>query len=211
MKNAGCRKGSRTKASLHPRLLPKTVGGAGRTPVRVQPALQKEVKPRMTHPDGTGYIRGLYTFDDVSAEIRDFLEQKFFLKADDRAHVALKLLLTDQLDFDAPTRGGWSRFLMTLLHRNPEGIERTRRRVIEGLPEILRRNYDSIRDRADSNTVDEFVASLTNRDIDTTTLIVLNKIMDSGLVGMALNRMGWGVIRVNRSRYPLLTSDRLSF
>ncbi len=105
----------------------------------------KEVKPRMTHPAGAGYIHGLYTFDDVAPEIRDFLEQQFFLKADDRAHVALQFMLTDQLDFDALTRSAWSRFLMTLLHRNPEGIERTRRQVIEGLPEaleLLRKNYD---------------------------------------------------------------------
>jgi Protein of unknown function (DUF4238) len=123
----------------------------------------------------------------------------------------LHFLLNDQLDFDAPTRTAWSRFLMTLLHRNPEGIERTRRQVIEGLPEaleILRKDYDSRRDKADPHTFDEFVASLTNRDIETTTLMVLNKIMNSELVGTALGRMDWAVIRINRSRYPLLTSDR---
>ena len=171
----------------------------------------KEVKPRMTHPAGAGYIHGLYTFDDVAPEIRDFLEQQFFLKADDRAHVALQFMLTDQLDFDALTRSAWSRFLMTLLHRNPEGIERTRRQVIEGLPEaleLLRKNYDFMRHQADPNTFDEFVASLTNRDMETSTLMVLNKIMNSELIGTALGRMGWGVIRINLSRYPVLTSDR---
>jgi Protein of unknown function (DUF4238) len=171
----------------------------------------KEVKPRLTHPDGTGFIRGLYTFYDVAPAIQDFLEQQFFLKADDRAHVTLQLLLTDQLHFDAPTRSAWCRFLMTLIHRNPEGIERTRRQVIEGLPEaleILRKDYDSMRHQADPNTFGEFVASLTNRDIETSTLMVLNKIMNSELIGTILGRMRWGVIRINHSRYPLLTSDR---
>ena len=55
-----------------------------------------------------------------------------------------------------------------------------------------------MRDQADPNTFGEFVASLTNRDIETSTLMVLNKIMNSELIGTALGRMGWGVIRINR-------------
>jgi hypothetical protein len=31
----------------------------------------KEVKPRRTYPDGTGYVRGLYTFRELSAEMRN--------------------------------------------------------------------------------------------------------------------------------------------
>jgi hypothetical protein len=49
----------------------------------------KVVKPRRTYPDGTGYERGLYTFEGLSPSVADFLEQQFLLRADDGAYYAL--------------------------------------------------------------------------------------------------------------------------
>lgn len=52
----------------------------------------KTVVDRMTDPDGTGYVRGLYTFDTHSLD-GSFLERKFLLKVDNDANRALKQLL----------------------------------------------------------------------------------------------------------------------
>jgi hypothetical protein len=52
----------------------------------------KAIKPRMTHPDGAGYIRGLYTFSGLAPAMVDFLEEQFFRGADDRASGALREL-----------------------------------------------------------------------------------------------------------------------
>jgi len=97
----------------------------------------KEVKPRMTHPDGTGYVRGLYTFGDLPPGTADFLEQRFLLRADDRAYAALCLLLADNVDFDNDTKSAWSRFLMTLFHRNPERIAHLKTSLTTNLPAEL--------------------------------------------------------------------------
>src|SRR2546423_574699 len=63
-----------------------------------------EVQPRMTYPDGTGYQRGLYSFPELPPAIADFLEHRFFKRADDGAHDVLQLLLSDKLDFDINLR-----------------------------------------------------------------------------------------------------------
>jgi len=41
------------------------------------------VKPRRTHPDGTGYLDGLNTVDGLPPEEAQFLEDVFFKIADD--------------------------------------------------------------------------------------------------------------------------------
>ena len=44
----------------------------------------KEVKPKRRFPDETGFIRGLYLFPYLAPAISNFLEDKFFRRADDR-------------------------------------------------------------------------------------------------------------------------------
>jgi hypothetical protein len=165
----------------------------------------------MKFPDGTGYQRGLYTFRELPPAIADFLERRFLLRADDRAQDVLQLLLNDKLEFDVHMRSMWSRFLMTLIHRSPEGVERLKKTVVDDLPmamEKLRPRYAEMRKNDDEPTFDEFCSSFSQADLEGSTLIVLQKVMNSELLGTALNSMRWAVIRVNRSRYPLLTSDR---
>jgi len=56
----------------------------------------KIVKPRRTHPDGTGYVRGLYTFDRLRPEDADLMEKDFLLRADDGASTVLRGFLSGQ-------------------------------------------------------------------------------------------------------------------
>jgi len=95
------------------------------------------VEARLTHPAGTGYVHGLYTFDELNGESRNFLEDVFLLKADDGASVALHRLLKNDLNLDAELRSAWSRFIMTLLCRNPEAIQRLRTKIATELPSTL--------------------------------------------------------------------------
>src|SRR6266568_845983 len=172
----------------------------------------KAVKPRMTFPDGTGYDRGLYTFDELEPAVADFLEQKFLLRSDHRAHEVFQLLLTDQLQFDVDRRSRWSRFLMTLIHRSPEGVARLKRAIEDDIPaamEKLRVEYAESRHEDGKPTFAEYCASLfSGADLQGTMLVAFQRVMNSELLGTALNGMRWAVIRVKHPRYPLLTSDR---
>lgn len=169
------------------------------------------VEPRLTHPAGTGYYRGLYAFDKLNDEAKNFLEEVFFKKSDDQASVALQRLLKCDVDLDATLKSAWSRFIMTLFYRNPETIQRLREKVATGLPSTLSKlkaAWETARRESDPPTFEEYAAAVPDHDIEQATLMVLQKIMDSARVGQHLNDMTWRVVKFHRLRYPLLTSDR---
>jgi hypothetical protein len=171
----------------------------------------KVVRPRMTHPDGTGYVRGLYEFGYLTPELTNALETRFLLRLDHKASTALAMLIQRKVDLDDATRSAWSRFLMSLIFRNPETIERLRNQIDEKYPadwERLRHEYHSIRRPGDPETFDEFKTLVKNRGIDRVSLGLLQSVMDSERVGTQLNRMVIGVYEADDVRYPLLTSDR---
>jgi hypothetical protein len=73
---------------------------------------------------------------------------------------------------------------------------------------MIELHYDEFRTENDPATFEEFQYSYTQADVDQLQLHVLSRIMDSELVGSALVRMCWGVIRTHTSNHLLLTSDR---
>lgn len=171
----------------------------------------KGVKTRRTHPGGTGYVRGLYTFDELNDEARNFLEDEFFLRADHKASVALQRLLKHDLNLGDELMSAWSRFIMTLLFRNPEAIQRLRTKIAIGLPSALgelKAAWQTARREGDPHTFEEYAAAMPRRDVQQATLMLLRSIMDNERIGQFLNSMIWGVLTFNRLRYPLLTSDR---
>jgi hypothetical protein len=171
----------------------------------------KLVKPRMTHPSGTAYVPGLYTFDDLSPQEANHLEQIFFAFADDRACLVLRRMIAGDLNFDGPAKSAWSRFIMGLMFRNPEGVQRAKQAIAEGVPQALehfRQRYNDLRRESDPTTFDEFLASMHGDAIQRVTVSYLQRIMDSELIGTQLNRMIWTVSVLHDLRFTLLTSDR---
>jgi hypothetical protein len=79
------------------------------------------VKPRRTYPDGTGYIKNLYTFSALRPELANYLEDHFFLRVDDQAAIVMQRLLRGDVEFDNPSKSAWARFLMSMFYRSPEG------------------------------------------------------------------------------------------
>ena len=171
----------------------------------------KGVEARSTYPGGTGYAHGLYTFSDLPQAAATFLEDHFFRRSDDAAHAILQELLQDRVNLDADKRSAWSRFIMTLFHRSPEGVARIRQRVLDGYPvqlERMREQYPTLRHPGDPATFDDFLTTVTDATFQELTLRVLQQSMDSRTIGNHINNLQWGVIRVHRLDYTLLTSDR---
>jgi len=169
------------------------------------------VKPRRTHPDGTGFIPDLYTFASLNPELANFLEGKFLRQADNRAAIVLRRTLKHDLDFDEPTRCNWSRFVMTLFHRTPEGLDLIRQRLEQHLPrfvEDIRERYAELRRNIDPENVADFISKWGTAESDEISLCVLHHVMDSEPVGTLLNRMVWAVITFDDRHHPLLTGDR---
>lgn len=171
----------------------------------------KKVVPRRTHPDGTGYIRGLYTIPDAPPEAADYLETEFLKKADDLASRALRRMLDGKMQFPPDMMSAWSRFILSLLHRTPEAMERALTRVSTGYAEEIEAvgiRYASLRGPNDPETIEEFKQTVMPFAIRRFLVEHVISIIDSENVCVALSNMTWGVMTMHQQRFSLLTSDR---
>ena len=85
----------------------------------------REVKAKRTYPDATGYEMDLYTMPGLPVGSEDYLESAFMSRVDQLASDAIKLLLEGRDNFTATIKSGLSRFIMSLLHRDPESLRQT--------------------------------------------------------------------------------------
>jgi len=170
------------------------------------------VKPRMTHPKGTGYAMRLYSVDGVAPEHRNAVEERFMRKTDQLASDALQLLLKgDGRAFTVETKSGWSRFIMSLMQRNPQKVEWARRNL-RGLysQELAKReaDYDRLRGPADPPTFAEFKARMDATAIDIASFQLVQTMIDMPNVGQFINGMSWSITTVPQNSPTFLTSDR---
>jgi hypothetical protein len=171
------------------------------------------VKPRRTNPDGTGYVHGLNRIPGLPPHETDFLEDYFFKLTDDLAAKALKILLSGDRDlqFSVKVKSGWSRFITSLIMRNPEAVERSMReakRLYDEARTELYADYEKHRKPDDPSTYEEYAAKHSANPAGRGGAILLQKIIDSPLIGNWINNMRWIVLRAHNPKFSLLTSDR---
>lgn len=172
------------------------------------------VKPRLTHPDGTGYVRGLYRLPDAPSGKEEVIETKLMRSIDDWAAKALQRMLEDGTSagrLDTRPALGWCQFLYSLIVRTPEHLLLIKQKLAEMSPEILesvRDEYDDLRTPNDPPTFDEYKARFYNKPIAVPPPRVLINILSSKRVAKGLATMKWVTKRVADARHTLLTSDR---
>ena len=170
------------------------------------------VKPRKTHPDGTGYVDGLNTVEGLPPAEARFLEDVFFQIADDAAARALKILLSPPpWTFTTKERSGWSRFIMSLMVRNPEALQRYKEVAAaifkEALPHI-EANYANERGPDDPPTYAEYAQRHGPNPAARTIVRVVQSLADNAELGRRINSMRWTVLSAANPKFELLTSDR---
>ena len=108
-------------------------------------------------------------------------------------------------------RDGWSRFIASLMMRNPEMLARNmlaaRALYEEALPD-LHADYARHRKQADPPTYEEYCAIHSPNPAGRGGAILLQKIIDNPDLGNRVNSMRWKVIEAYKPMIPLLTSDR---
>jgi hypothetical protein len=170
---------------------------------------QNKIFRRWTHPDGTGYVRGLNTIDGLPPAIANAIEDKFLQRADDLASQCLDQYLIGNLEVSHDLKSGWARFMISLLHRPPERIkylkEELNRRYKDLLDE-LGVKYQEHRKPTDPITFEEYERQ--RNPSGRAYAAFFQDIVDSEKVGTALIRMHRGLVKLNTARFPLLTSDR---
>jgi hypothetical protein len=170
------------------------------------------VKPRRTHPDGTGYVDGLNTVEGLPPAEARFLEDVFFRMADDTAAQALQILLTPPpWNFTTKIKSGWSRFIMSVMVRNPESMQKYKEVAAaifrEALPRI-EAAYAKDRKPNDPLTYADYAELHGPNPAARTIVRAIQTLSDNKQLGRQINSMRWTVLSNMNPEYELLTSDR---
>jgi Protein of unknown function (DUF4238) len=191
--------------------LKRWVGNDGRLCMYIRPRPRHRVKTYWKHPDATGYAEDLYAIPGADDETANHLEGRFLNRADNDAADALDLLENERgPGLDVRLRSGWSRFMMRLLHGNPEMVSMWRSKAAEVAAEAenrFRANYTSLRRSTDPEAYEDYPHKAPELYAAQTTVLTLQTMMDNKQLGEQLNRMAWVVVPL-RGSYSLLTSDR---
>lgn len=168
---------------------------------------------RRVHPSQAGFKTDLYRLpgdhkDDMAAQL---LEWGFFSHVDNDAARALAILHSEApANWASDTRSGWSRFLLSLLHRTPRHWDRLldelARLDAEALPEIQAK-YEELRQPTDPETFDEWVARRDPAYIQKARYKILARAIDNAELGTRINNIEWRVHDLSKSDRALLTSD----
>jgi hypothetical protein len=163
------------------------------------------VKTRSPHPDGTGYVRGLYAIDDLDPKVVNAIEDMFLKPSDGMAAEALQCLLRE-VPFTHPTRmrHAWTRFLLSLLIRYPEAVVQMKRQLRENVEQI----YHRTRQPDEPETFAEYEAKLGTNELARVHGKLMMDLMLDSKMGRLIFGMHWGVVAFTSHRHELLTSDR---
>jgi Protein of unknown function (DUF4238) len=171
-----------------------------------------QVKARRIHPDGTGYVHGLNTIPGVPLHDAQYLENVFFKFTDNYAAIALRVLLSDPpWHFSPEIRSAWSRFLMSLIVRNPESVEKHRaaaESLFKSILPMMEAEYPKYRTARDPETYMEYSRIRSGNLAGRIFSRLLQSVIDSEFSGSRLNSMRWIVLHDPKPKHLLLTSDR---
>lgn len=164
---------------------------------------------RRTYPAGTGYERGLYNFELLPENARNLLENAFLGEVDGRANLALQSLLRGDANISVDLRQSWTRFVMSLFHRNPEKITRLRKGIEDELPPTIAK-VEALWPQANGKKhLEKSLLKTPIKQLEQEILQhLLKNLIDSEMVGAIINKMIWRVFCYDNLRFPLLTSDR---
>ena len=174
----------------------------------------REVKPLRKAPEAAGFIPHLYTVPGMEPGLQSVLEDVVFKRTDQHANDALAFMLANAdgtADMPPKLRSGWSRFLMSLMHRGPEQLAalkaKCRTTVAEQLA-ALEHTYAEQRQPSDPETYTEMRAAVEHDVEHKAWAVVLESAVDNPRVGTFINAMNWAIVTVRNRERSMLTSDR---
>jgi Protein of unknown function (DUF4238) len=170
------------------------------------------VKPRRTSPDGSGYQLDLYRIEGVPDDIAQDFEKRFMHLVDTDGSRALERIIAGETDnWPGSLRSGWTRFILSLLFRNPEVVTTIKNHIVEMWDEgikALQADYAARRRAGDPESFEEFLAKHEPNAAHIGAANFLADVIDNDRVGKTIFEMKWSRIDLSKSNYQLLTSDR---
>jgi hypothetical protein len=171
----------------------------------------KEARVLRKHPAGVGYETDLYTANGCHPVVASYLENHFFKTTDDLAAKALAIIEQGQWNpMDTLVRSGWTRFIMSLLHRTPEEI-RAMLALISSYVELTREKfearYDEIRTTSDPPNFEDYWNAQLSDFVGRVWIQANQRTIDSKKIGDHINSLIWQVIEIHGA-YTFITCDR---
>jgi len=173
----------------------------------------KKLVVRSKTPETTGFQKHLYTVPGLPPDKRSVLEDVVLKQIDQIASDALDFMIgnpTGEREMHNKLRSGWSRFLMSLMHRSPEKLAALKAKALDYLTEQLPRlsfSYATFKEPSDPEDFEE-MAELLRRDMTEKTWAKLFEgMIDNPEVGAFFNQMHWSTATIVNPENHLLTSD----
>jgi len=169
----------------------------------------RDLVVRERTPAGTGFQPGLYSIDgrdDPSS--REEVELRFMQRLDDAAAESLSGLEAERAKpKDDALVAAWSRFVLSLVYRNPARIQEMRNNIeaIDLDPKI-QQAYEKVRAKGGPTSYLDFVGS-DERFNEEARGYLIRRIIGSEWVGGHLSNMLWSVVDVRADGHELLISD----
>ena len=167
------------------------------------------VKPRRTHPKGTGFIFRLYAVEGLPDDVAHEMESEFLSPVDSRAAQALIAMQADK-EFSTAQRLAWASFVATLLSRMPEDIDLVKKiirelaqTILPGFQPIFERLRPENETRTFQQMTDELVGRSNQRAINFARRIMSNDRLIRGIAAME-----WSILTFQSAKFEFLTSDR---
>ena len=172
--------------------------------------IRGRIVAKRVHPAETGYAVDLYTLASLPPDRRHFVEEVLFKRVDQDAANGLDLFLADDIDagVTAAKITGWSRFLMSLLHRQPAKIESLKAAARENFESILPDMRAGWGDHPEHETMtfDEYIRENSDTLAATSFANVLSKVCNSENIGQHMNNMFKSVATIDGQK-RFLTCD----
>lgn len=163
------------------------------------------VKAKPVHPDGTGYLRGLYAIEGLPSEAANVLETQFLKPVDGSAAEALQALARGEpFLITAQMRTAWCRFILSLMLRFPEALDQMKAQLRANVEKV----YAQTRTPSDPPTFDEYERLRGTGELARLHGKLLIDLMLASKMSRLIFQMHWGVMEFSKYRHTLLTSDR---
>ena len=84
------------------------------------------------HPNATGFEKNIYRTDGLPADQDQHLEVNFMKPLDTAANLALERIMRgDSVPWDSEQRRAWTRYILSLMFRNPASVRVIRDHIVE--------------------------------------------------------------------------------
>lgn len=173
------------------------------------------VVPNRRYTKQTGFQDRLYEVEGLPPEDAQHIEANFMRRVDTLAADALRALETGdpRINRDSHLRSAWSRFILSLMLRDPESIQALKEGISLdwSLSMVeLEPQYQAIRKPEDPQTLAGFMQQYES-STDGWAMETAPRLIDHSLLGGLLNNMRWFIREITSENGEFVTSDRPVF